>query len=873
LKIIASFRNLVVSKNNYVLIIAMLFIQLLQFSVFTNVCSGQSDQVKFMAYNLLNYGGTSGFVADTTLRNPYYRTSINSENPDILVVEELNSQAGLNSLLTKVLNSQSISYSVGTFIDGPDSDNGVFFKTSKFKFVSNYPIITALRNISEFTLVHLASGDTLRIYAVHLKASSGLANENLRSAEVDSLRKRTDALPNGSKFIVCGDFNFYSSTESPYLKLLQVHPNVEGHFVDPVNLTGIWNNSAYAIYHTQSTRGTRAFGGGSTGGLDDRFDLILYSKAIQLGNSISYVSNSLKVLGNDGNHYNDSINKMPNTAVTQQVAEALYQASDHLPVMSTFNFNYGTTDVGVVSFINPVITPCSNTNKSLIVSLKNFSNYAIDFSSKNVQIVLTATNPNSIIQTFNVNISSGSLLSNSSRNVLVDNTYNMTLPGIYTFSAHSVSVNDIIASNDAMPVVSQNVNPSNSIIASVLPVGPLSICSGASTILTASTGVSYLWSNGATTSSVSVSLAGNYTVTVTDAFGCTSISNTVAVSIFSGISSGIVFHENMGSSPSTTLIPAYEIANGFESDNLTMSGSADVRNTSASSGYADASALGNVFITSTVGKNFIISNINTAGLTGLELSFAINRNNLTGADLTLKISTDGINYTVLSYPNVSTTAWTYRTALGTIPSTPNLYIQFIQEGTTTQFRIDDVVLKYANVTSIIATGPTIFCKGDSVLLTSTTGANYLWNTGATTQSIYSKTSGNYSVITNCISSPIVVITVNICTIELNVQTLIQGFYNTQTHTMSPLLFNLGLSTDTTTCDSITIELYSSGAVTSLMFSKRALLHIDGTATVDVPIAFNNQQLYIVIRHRNSIETWSKTPTLFTGLSVNKNFTQ
>lgn len=59
------------------------------------------------------------------------------------------------------------------------------------------------------------------------------------------------------------------------------------------------------------------------------------------------------------------------------------------------------------------------------------------------------------------------------------------------------------------------------------PIGSISgnaeICSGASTILTASGGSSYVWSNGMTTSSITVSPISttNYRVTVTNANGCT----------------------------------------------------------------------------------------------------------------------------------------------------------------------------------------------------------------------------------------------------------------------------------------------------------------------------------------------------------------
>ncbi|WP_159439029.1 T9SS type A sorting domain-containing protein [Maribacter ulvicola] len=51
--------------------------------------------------------------------------------------------------------------------------------------------------------------------------------------------------------------------------------------------------------------------------------------------------------------------------------------------------------------------------------------------------------------------------------------------------------------------------------------GVLEICSGNSTVLTASGGTSYLWSTGATTAAIEVAAAGDYTVTVTDLNGCT----------------------------------------------------------------------------------------------------------------------------------------------------------------------------------------------------------------------------------------------------------------------------------------------------------------------------------------------------------------
>ena len=290
-------------------------------------------QYKIMNYNLLNYPGN-----DTTIRNPYFRTTITATVPDILVCEEMTSQSGVDGFLNNVLLPVYSGYAAGPFINGPDTDSEIFYKSEFFTFISNTPIGTDLRNIYEFKLVENSSGDTLRIYSTHLKASSGSSNEQQRLAEVNVLRGVTDMLPPGSFFMVAGDFNIYGANEPAYTALLnQTNP---GYFVDLFDMPGTWNDAAYAPYHTQSTR-TRQFGGGANGGMDDRFDMILMSQSIIDTGGIHYVYNSYIPYGNDGLHYNDSINQPPNLAVGQEIANALHYSSDHLPVIAEFTFGSG----------------------------------------------------------------------------------------------------------------------------------------------------------------------------------------------------------------------------------------------------------------------------------------------------------------------------------------------------------------------------------------------------------------------------------------------------------------------------------------------------------------------------------------------------
>ena len=284
-----------------------------------------------MTWNSLNFSTSQSSVA----RIPFFQTVLDSIQPDLLVMQEIQNDAGANHFHEAVLE---YSMEMAPFVDGYGSDNALFYNPEKFQAIANLPIQTALRDISQFILVHLNTGDTLRVFSVHLKASNGTANRERRLSEVDSLRKVTDALWPESHYMICGDFNFYGSTEPAYQRLLEADTPV-GYFIDPIEMPGTWNNPHYAKHHTQSPR-TRQFGGGAHGGMDDRFDLILFSPHFfEPGGTITYEPESTWPVGNDGMHYNDSINAMPNTSVSAEMANAIHYASDHLPVIAEINFN------------------------------------------------------------------------------------------------------------------------------------------------------------------------------------------------------------------------------------------------------------------------------------------------------------------------------------------------------------------------------------------------------------------------------------------------------------------------------------------------------------------------------------------------------
>lgn len=288
---------------------------------------GWAQPTTIMTWNLLNFNVSS------TERVPHYRMVIDSMKPEILAVQELQGQAAATYFKQQVIQGQ---LAMAPFISGPDSDNALFYDSLLFSVVQMQAIPTTLRDISWFTLRHTATSDTLHVFVAHLKASSGAANEAQRLAEVNLLRTVTDALPDDSYFIVCGDFNFYGSNEPAYQRLLE-QDGSHGFFVDPLGYEGTWNTPNYAIHHTQSPR-VRNFGGGASGGLDDRFDLILFSFSFGPNGAIQYMYNTSWAVGNSGELYNDSINSPSNTSVSHAMANALHDASDHLPVVTSFRF-------------------------------------------------------------------------------------------------------------------------------------------------------------------------------------------------------------------------------------------------------------------------------------------------------------------------------------------------------------------------------------------------------------------------------------------------------------------------------------------------------------------------------------------------------
>ena len=328
-------------KNKILLIILCLFVLSLY---------GQ-DTLTVMQYNLLEYGNYNSGFADcyetnnnTQRKDECIRTLVDYVKPNILTVCEFGAtQTLLNDFLRHNLNINGANYWQSDNIinyAGSNIINHIFFDSRKLGLKKHVALRTNPRDTDFYELYlktpSLAAGDTIRLICIvaHPKAGQGYeaSRRALMQTAMDYLNKY---YPNDNALIM-GDFNMYGASESGYRLLTQTYSNPNVLFIDPVaglNGIGEWNNNAqFAPFHTQSTRSysDECF---SSGGLDDRFDFILMADEIKFSyNHLRYVNNSYHAVGNDGRHFNMSIDQNGNSAVPKEVAEALFDGSDHLPV-------------------------------------------------------------------------------------------------------------------------------------------------------------------------------------------------------------------------------------------------------------------------------------------------------------------------------------------------------------------------------------------------------------------------------------------------------------------------------------------------------------------------------------------------------------
>ncbi len=288
--------------------------------------------------------------------------------------------------------------------------------------------------------------------------------------------------------------------------------------------------------------------------------------------------------------------------------------------------------------------------------------------------------------------------------------------------------------------VSGTVNPVPA-TPTITPGGPTTFCSGGSVTLTSSSATGNVWSTGATTQSIIASTAGTYTVTVTSG-GCSSAP-----------SAGTTVTVNP-TPPTPTITPGgpTTFCAGGSVTLTSSSATGNLWSTGATTQSITVSTGGTFTVTVTSGGCSATSAGTTVTVNPLPATPTITPGGPTtfcaGGSVTLTSSSASGNVWSTGETTQAitvTTAGTYTVTVtsGGCTSAPSA-------GTTV------TVNPIPATPTITAGGPTTFCTGGSVTLTSSSATGNLWSTGATTQSITVNTAGTYTVTvteTGCTSAP------------------------------------------------------------------------------------------------------------------------
>lgn len=302
------------------------------------------ETIKTMFYNVLMFPSASPGGRTETLKN-----IVDSYDPDIFMICELESEAGGLTILNESLNAEGIEYVMAPFQDntssGADLQQLVYFKKGMFALETVDIIQTDVRDINRYRLL-LETADQvidpifIDLYVTHLKSSQGSSNVQERLDMVNEFTNSLSNLDPNAFILFAGDLNLYTSSEPAYQELLDVtNPIV---LIDPIDTPGSWNNnSSFQAVHTQSTRiNSGPFGAGAGGGMDDRFDFILISENMQTDPKLRYIPDTYKSYGNNGNCFNNDVSSTDCTGeFSQELRNFIFSMSDHLPVVMELETN------------------------------------------------------------------------------------------------------------------------------------------------------------------------------------------------------------------------------------------------------------------------------------------------------------------------------------------------------------------------------------------------------------------------------------------------------------------------------------------------------------------------------------------------------
>jgi len=269
----------------------------------------------------------------------------------------------------------------------------------------------------------------------------------------------------------------------------------------------------------------------------------------------------------------------------------------------------------------------------------------------------------------------------------------------------------------------------NALPTPVVTTNNVAICQGAAATLSSTPASAYAWSNGATTSTISVNTAGNYSVTVTDANGCSATSTPIAIAV---------------SANPTVAIAAAGATTFCQGQSVVLN-----TNTNGTS-YAWSNGATTPSITANTSGLYFVTVTNAAGCSSVSNEITVNATPAFVPTITAASPTtvcDGAFSTLVASPGASYVWSNGATTQGVNvgvngPITVTVTNSLGCTGTSAPITVTVLPVP---TTTITASGPTTFCEGGSVTLTAGGANTYIWanNSTALTQTI--TTPGTYVV--------------------------------------------------------------------------------------------------------------------------------
>ncbi len=416
--------------------------------------------------------------------------------------------------------------------------------------------------------------------------------------------------------------------------------------------------------------------------------------------TVSPISGNVSVCSGTSENYNVT----PETGISYTwsglPAGASFTTTNGTTASSNMTINWGTTAPGTYTITVTPSNSCGNPGTAQTISVTVLP----------APTPLTISGPTSLCIGDTIILTSSYASGNTwSPNGETSVSISVSSAGTYTVSA-ATSCGTLNASH----IVTLNTPPP----ASITPDGPTSFCPGDSVTLTSGSSSGNSWSTGATTTSITVTTAGTYVLTVTDVCGPSSVSQQVI----------ILPLPNPQISGNTSFCAGQQTT-------LTASGGDT---------YLWSNGETTTAITITTPGNYTVTAFNPCGQ-ATSTVFTVTENPLPNPQISGNLSFCTGQQTTLTASGGDTYLWSNgETTTSITIFTPGTY-------SVTAFNTcGQVVSAPVTITENPLPNPQIagnhsFCAGQQTTLTASGGSTYLWSTGETTTTITVTTPGNYTV--------------------------------------------------------------------------------------------------------------------------------